>query len=342
MPADRALHEALQRAIDRRADLHTDPATTCYRLFHGHADAIPGLFIDRYARGVTLILHLGTPGLPDDPRHWADAILTALEPLGVRAVYSKPFVRDRSRLSGDADETLSNPEPIAGEPLPEFVLVREHAVALEARLYDGFSTGLFLDQRPARRRLAELVRERCARRILNTFCYTGAFSVCCALAGASTTSVDVSPRALDWAKRNFAHNALNNESHNFARMGTLEFLAMAARKELRFDLIILDPPTFGAADKRRRVAAWSAERDYPDLLRAAADLLDPEGPALLYCSTNTRALGEPGRFEALIRRALPDAALLPLPPDAADFPPGEPSSARVLLTPAGSGPKRRC
>src|SRR5205823_5213751 len=78
--------------------------------------------------------------------------------------------------------------------------------------------------------------------VLNTFAYTCAFSVAAAAAGASTASVDVSPRYLDWGKRNFTHNGLDPAPHRFARMDTFEFLGYAKRKQLAFDLIILDPP----------------------------------------------------------------------------------------------------
>ncbi|HBS29164.1 MAG TPA: hypothetical protein DEB06_06860 [Phycisphaerales bacterium] len=332
-PRERDFLDLARRALDRREILLQDPATTCARLCHGRADQLPGVFVDRYAQGLTLILHLGTPGLPSDPRPQplAEAFLRAAEPLGAAAIYYKPFVRDRSALGGRLDRVLSDPQPLVGQSLPEAITVLEHAVPFEVRLYDGFSTGLFLDQRENRRAVADLARPDRGARVLNLFCYTAGFSVASARAGAITTSVDVSARTLDWARRNFALSALDPGRHFFARMGSMEFLALAARKGHRFDLVILDPPTFGAADKRRAVAPWSAERDYPALVRAAAAVLDPEGLRLLFCSTNTRSLCEPGALRRLLRGTLgPAAEFEPLPEAPADFPPGEPSASWAL------------
>lgn len=338
----RAIGDLPRRALERRRALLDDDATDCWRLFHGGADGLPGVFVDRYGPGLALIVHLGTPGAPDDPGPLADAFLRVTEPLGVTSVYWKPFVRDRSALGGQHDDAMSDPTPLVGAALPEAVVVREHGVPFEVRLYDGFSTGLFLDQRENRRALGEVVRGRPGARVLNTFCYTGGFSACCARAGASTTSVDVSARYLDWTKRNLALSGIDPEAHRFARMGTMEFLAMAQRRGLLFDLVVLDPPTFGSADKRRGVAAWSAERDYPALLDAASSVLDPGGLGLLFCSTNARALCEGDRFSRMIRAALgPGARFLDLPARPIDFPPGDLFPACALVSPAASGRSRR-
>jgi len=342
MPGTRRPTEELAaRAIGRRSALAADASTDCWRQFHGSADGLPGVFVDRYGPGLALIVHLGTPGVPEDPRPLAEAFLRASEALGVTSVYFKPFVRDRSALGGRHNEAMSDPTPLVGAVLPESLVVREHGVPFEVRLFDGFSTGLFLDQRENRRALGEAVREAPGVRVLNTFCYTGGFSACCARSGAQTTSVDVSSRYLDWTKRNLALSGIDPETHRFARMGTMEFLAMAARKGLRFDLVILDPPTFGSAGKRRGVAAWSAERDYPALLTAAAGVLDPDGMRLLFCSTNARALCEGDRLQRMIREALgPSTRFLDLPERPTDFPEGDLFPACALVSPAGSDRSR--
>ncbi|MBU0755102.1 MAG: class I SAM-dependent methyltransferase, partial [Planctomycetes bacterium] len=132
--------------------------------------------------------------------------------------------------------------------------------------------------------LAPLVKNR---RVLNTFSYTGAFSVFAALAGAAATvSVDLSKRALDWSKRNFELNGLDPEPHLHVKADVLDYLNLAHRKDFSFDVIIHDPPTFSTAGKN----TFRAGRDWPRLLKASFDILAPGG--WLACSSNTRSLSE--------------------------------------------------
>ncbi len=327
----------LAAALGKRGALLTAGSTEAVRLFGGLSDGIDGLYIDRYGPGCVLILYEGHTPHDLAARRVAEELLAATSGLGVRAVYLKPFARDRSHLGGQAPEILTDPAPMAGEPLEEAILVKEHGCTLEVRLYDGFSTGLFIDQRDNRRFLAGLVRRRAGRersrspgaepggpRVLNTFAYTCAFSVACALAGAQTTSVDISPKYLDWGKRNFEHNHLDPAGHRFARMDTFEFFNYARRKKLAYDLIILDPPSFSAANKRKKIPAWSSTEDYARLVHEAAGLLAPGGA--IFASTNTRELCLPGRFDREIEKGVGGVGgvggrprYIELPPPPVDF-----------------------
>ncbi len=322
--------QCLDRAGQRRSSLHDDPDITTYRLFHGASDGVPGLFIDRYGPGCTLVRYVDLAGEVPDAERLGKVVLDAFANLGVTSVYDKPFVRDRSAMSGREDAVLTDPAPIAGESLPDSIIVREPAGQFEVHLHDGFSTGLFLDQRDNRAHLCELCTKMESPRVLNLFAYTGTFSVPCGLGGAEVSTVDVSARYLDWAKRNFAHNQLDPDQHHFARMDARQFLDMARRKGMRFDLVILDPPTFGAADKKRNVRAWSSVRDYPELLRKAREVLTPDG--LIFASTNTAALCEAGAFDQLIRDALGARnERIELPKRQIDFPVGDVYPATRLL-----------
>ena len=123
---------------------------------------------------------------------------------------------------------------------------QEYASRFEVRLYDGHSTGLFLDLREHRRALSE----RRPARVLNLFAYTCAFAVPLTAAGAHVTNVDVSARYLEWGKRNLALNGFAPSVGRFFRMDAFEYLAYAARhREERFDLVIIDPPTFAAGER---------------------------------------------------------------------------------------------
>lgn len=290
----------LARAIDRRRTLLSGRETDVCRVLHGEADGFPGVFVDRFGPGATLIRHEGAAAIDEhDAQRFAAMTLGLLAPFGVEAIYDKPYTRDRSAGAGDRSAVLTDPRPIAGQPLAEAVIVHEHGRVFEARLYDGFSVGIFLDQRLNRTFLA---LGSAGRRVLNTFAYTGGFSVACALAGATTTSVDVSGRYLDWTKRNFAENQLDAAAHHFARIDTREFMELCRRKGRRFDLIIIDPPTFASANKRRGVAAWSVERDLGPLVAMATEVLDPGGS--VFVSTNASSLSEAGGLRRVIVDAL--------------------------------------
>ncbi len=326
MPAPWRDH--LRTAIAKRAALLSNSPTEACRVVHGSGDNLPGLFVDRLGQGATLIRHLGQATSDADPRDIATELLRALAPFGVSAIYDKPFVQDRSRLGRERDSALTDPTPLVGTPLPPSIVIREHDRRFEIRLYDGFSVGLFLDQRINRSFLANDCR---GLRVLNTFAYTGGFSVACALAGATTTSVDISPRYLDWAKRNFALNNLDPADHHFARMDTLDFLRMAKRQGRTWDLIILDPPTFAAGNKRRGIRPWNVVRDYPALVVAAAALA-PCGR--IFASTNAADLCNPARFRSLIREALtaePRWIKSPAPPP--DFPTGRDCATTLMFSP---------
>jgi 23S rRNA (cytosine1962-C5)-methyltransferase len=318
------------KAIRQRPTLSTNPNIECWHVFGGSADGLDGLFIDRYGPGAVMITYEGTPAdrfsEPGARQDAASAVLEALRPIGVEAVYAKPFARDRSRLGGEGPDVLSSPTPAAGNELPDHLDLSENGLRLRVRLYDGFSTGIFLDQRANR----AWVRDWCAQfvrargrgpKVLNTFAYTCAFGVAAASADESveTTNIDVSPRYLDWGRENYTINALDPERHYFTRFDTRSFLSLARRKNLRFDLIILDPPTFASADKRRGVAAWKAARDYPALVAESVAVLARDG--VILASTNCTQLCEPNRFRSVISDGAGPRPFrwLDLPPIPEDF-----------------------
>ena len=300
------LRGALPRALERRRELVAAGRTQAFRVFSGEADGIDGVYLDVYGEGAVLIVYEGrAPRGFDVPAEGA-AALDGLRHLGVRAVYLKPFAKDRSRLGGELPACVTEATPLAGDAMPESVLVRELDWTLEVRLYDGLSTGLFLDQRENRGFVASWAaaraRDGAAPSVLNTFAYTCAFSVAAARGGAVTTSVDVSGRYLDWGKRNFAHNGIEAGVHRFAKMDTFEFFGYARRKKLMYDMIVLDPPSFAAGSKRKGIRPWSSVADYARLVGEAAGLLNRGG--VILAATNTQELCRPGRLEREIVKGL--------------------------------------
>jgi 23S rRNA (cytosine1962-C5)-methyltransferase len=193
---------------------------------------------------------------------------------------------------------------------------------------EGYSVGLFLDQRENRRRLltnhiaanfdlASIAQSTKPRaEILNTFAYTCGFSVCASLAGARTTSLDLSKKYLEWGKRNFALNGLDPAQHDFIYGDTFDWMRRLSKKGRAFDAIILDPPTFSQS---KESGIFRAEKDYGKLVTAALPLLKPNG--VLFASTNAAYL-LPEKFldqiaEAVrsARRKILQQHYVPQPPD---------------------------
>lgn len=188
----------------------------------------------------------------------------------------------------------------------------------------GYSVGLFIDQRENRR----FVRDIAPRSMLNCFAYTCSFSVAAATVGAKTVSIDLSKKSLERGRENFALNSLPTNDHRFLADDVMEILPRLARKEEKFDVIILDPPTFS---RSHRGKAFQVERDFETLLLAALEVAERDGKILL--STNCSSLRERA-LEVMARYCLKTTRRAgtfhhesPLP----DFPSGA-GAATVWLT----------
>ena len=199
--------------------------------------------------------------------------------------------------------------------LPLQATVTEAGVRFGLDFSAGYSAGLFLDQRHNR----AWVRRNAKGRFLNTFSYTCSFSVCAALSGAETLSIDLSRKSLSRGEDNFALNGLTPDKHRFFAADVRELLPRLARKGERFDTIILDPPTFSTSHAKGR---FRVEDDLGDLVLAALALAAPQGRLLV--STNCTRLGVRDLEQicrmALKVRRLSGAFQHCLPPE--DFPPG--------------------
>ncbi len=300
--------------VQRRAALLDLHHTTAFRLFHGAADGQAGLYAD--VLGDFLMSQSETPAGPKE-RSFIESLTTAngrrLELRGlprviIRGVYHKTL----SRHVRTASPAETGARCIHGAPAQGPVVVRENGVRYEMSFDEGYSTGLFLDQRENRRRLLtgsiapgfDLYPSRppAGFAVLNTFAYTCGFSLCAAMSGAATTSVDLSRKYLEWGHRNFALNGLRAEDHEFITGDVFEWLRRLHRKERRFDLVILDPPTFSASKK---TGVFRAAADYGKLVGAALPLLKPDG--VLFASTNA-AKFPPDPFMRTIQTAVTGAS----------------------------------
>ena len=186
--------------------------------------------------------------------------------------------------------------------------ILESGVRYEIDFSEGYSFGLFLDQRENRHRLLKnqvtagvsLLPPAGPDRpvVLNSFAYTCGFSVCAALAGAKVVSVDLSRKYLAWGKRNFVANELDPEDHEFLYGDVFGWVKRFARRNRRFDLVILDPPTFS---RSKEWGVFKVERDLAKLMEWVVPLVNPGGWILV---SSNAASWFPGDFMAQLRSAI--------------------------------------
>ncbi|HFC8518923.1 class I SAM-dependent methyltransferase [Neisseria weaveri] len=165
----------------------------------------------------------------------------------------------------------------------EDFIVTENGRKFWVNLDKYLDTGLFLDHRNTRKRVGETAS---GKRFLNLFSYTGSFTVYAATGGAvSSETVDLSNTYLDWAKRNFELNQIDTEQHQIIRADVFQYLQTAYEQGKRFDLIVMDPPSF--SNSKKMLDILDIQRDHTRLIDGAMDLLDSDG--LLFFSNNLRS-----------------------------------------------------
>ena len=257
-------------------------ATNAFRVIHGASDGWPGWFVEKLGDFL-----LSQSEAPLDAKQNGELSRLA-KVFGARGAFHKILSR-HVRKSNMAD---ASPQLVIGEAAPERFEILENGVRYEMSFKEGYSVGLFLDQRDNRRRF--LVNHIAAgfpvfqsaignrqSAILNCFAYTCGFSACAAKAGARTTSLDLSKKYLEWGKRNFALNGIDPAAHDFIFGDTFDWLRRLAKKDRAFDAIVLDPPTFSQSKEH---GTFRAEKDYGKLVTAALPVLKPGG--VLLASTN--------------------------------------------------------
>lgn len=232
--------------------------TTCYRLIHGEGDLLSGLVVDIY--GTTAVVQCHSVGMYKSRLQIADA-LRAVYGDRLTAIYDKssqtlPFKADTGAIDGYLYGKSAGEECVLENGL-KFIVSWE----------SGQKTGFFIDQRVNR----ELVRRYSrGRKVLNTFCYTGGFSVYAADGGATeVVSVDSSERAVQLAQRNMVEN-FPDFAHQAVAMDTFDYLNTM---DSSFDLVILDPPAFA---KHRKVLG-EALKGYKRLNAKALAKIRPGG-----------------------------------------------------------------
>ncbi len=277
--------ELLAAALERRAPLARRVDLTAYRLVNGAGDGFVSS-ADRY--GDVLFVSAAGPGAADD---LARALAVRLAP---RAAYARTRPRTASRLTDAERRRLASEPPLLGQPVEREIVV-EHGVRYEIRPRAGLSPGLFLDMREVRRWVRGVAG---GRSVLNLFAYTCGFGVVACLGGASRVlNLDASRPYLHWGQANYELNGLAPDARDFVYGDAFDWLGRLGRRQQRFDLVILDPPSFGST----RVATFSAEHDYQRLVRFAAGVLSNDG--ILLAASNHRGIAA-RRFGQLVEAGL--------------------------------------
>jgi 23S rRNA (cytosine1962-C5)-methyltransferase len=269
----------LERALRYRERLL--PGASAYRMVHGEGDFLPGLVVDRYADH--LVLQVFSAGMD----HRRESIVTLLEEL-----VSPVAIVERSDSPLRALEGLPARVGMLRGEEPGPVAIEEDGLKLEVDLLGGQKTGAFLDQRENRR----LVRRHAeGARVLDAFCHDGWFGLQAAAGGAAQVlAVDVNADCLDRAQRNAERNGFSSR-HEVRRGDGVEVLQRLRKEKRRFDLVILDPPSF----TRSRKHVPQARRAYRELHREALRLLDPGG--MLATSSCSHHIREDTFFETVIQ-----------------------------------------
>ena len=207
------------------------------------------------------------------------------------------FLKQRRRQKGKSQYMKFKGDRIFHE-------VEENGCRFLVNFSDYIDTGLFLDQRITRAMIRDLAG---GKRFLNLFCYTGTATVCAARGGAeSTHSVDTSKVYLGWAKQNLALNGFGYKRHFFHQADVSNWLK---EPKQRFDLILIDPPTFSNSKKSGRI--FDVQKDHVKLIRSAARLLEPDGIILFSCNYRKFKLD----LEGLNGFHIKDLSRSTLPPD---------------------------
>ncbi|WP_438038812.1 class I SAM-dependent methyltransferase [Sorangium sp. So ce128] len=330
-----AVERAMREAAERRYGIARAGDTTALRLVHGAGDGLPSVSVDLYGEHLVVSLFGAGEGEPGAPPR--DLVLDAAHRLGAKGVYLKARPKHASVIVDARREEFAPRHAVRGEDAPEEFTVLEHGLPFKVRLGDGLSTGIFLDQRENRRRVRELAR---GARVLNLFAYTGAFTVAAVAGGArESVTVDVSRGVVAWARDNLAAIGADPAAHVVVEADVFPWLKAAAQSDRRFDLVVLDPPSFATTKKSR----FSAASDFGALAALAFRVLAPGG-RLLAC-TNHRGIAR-ARFRRHLHEAAREAGCDVVQmkdlPDPVDFPsePGAEPHLKSVLASVGAPPAK--
>ncbi|KNF08352.1 SAM-dependent methyltransferase [Gottschalkia purinilytica] len=281
---DKAFFERkIASALNKRASFYNSQDTTAFRVFNGEGDGIGGLTIE-YFDGYYLI-NWYSKGIYKFRDHVINSLKTLVEFKGI--YQKKRFDTEGKYIEEDGF--------VLGERGQFPIIVKENGVNFAIYLNEGAMVGVFLDQRDVRRTIRDKYAK--GKTVLNTFSYTGAFSVFAALGGAiKTTSVDLANRSLSKTIEQFSINEIDYEAQDIVVEDVFNYFKYAVKRELKFDMVILDPPSFAKSKNFK----FSASKDYKDLLKEAIAITEDNG--VIVASTNCSSF-DMNKFKGFIDMA---------------------------------------
>ncbi|WP_282173236.1 class I SAM-dependent rRNA methyltransferase [Cytobacillus firmus] len=272
-----------KEALRRREALFRDPDTTAFRVFNGEGDGIGGITIDYYDGFCVISWY--SEGIYT----FRDTVIQAfMNSADVNGLYEKKRFAVKGTYIEDDDFA-------AGERASFPLMVKENGISFPIYLNDGAMVGVFLDQRHVRKTIRDKYAK--GKTVLNTFSYTGAFSAAAALGGAvKTTSVDLANRSKSKTIEMFSVNGIDFEAQDIIVEDVFNYFKYAVRKQLTFDMVILDPPSFARSKKH----TFSARKDYPELLAQAIHITEKNG--IIVASSNCSTFNMK-KFKDFIKKA---------------------------------------
>ncbi len=286
-PSEDLVPTRLRAALAVRAQLglSADPLTDAYRLVHAAGDALPGLIVDRY--GSVAVVQCHSIGMHRQRQLIADTLLESLP--GITTVYDKSAAVLPERYAHTFQDTV-----LAGE-VPTELVVRENGRRYRVDVQGGQKTGFFLDQRENRWLLGSYAQDKV---VLNTFCYTGGFSVYALLGGAAQVhSIDMSESAIHLTEENIRLNGDFADRHQSHTSDVMDWLKDNAEPD-SYDIIVVDPPAY-AKNKHRRHKAVQA---YKRLNARAMQALKPGG--LLFTFSCSRVVDRQLFYDTIVAAGL--------------------------------------
>ena len=275
--------QKILQAIEKRKAFFENEDTTAFRVFNGEGDGIGGVTID-YFDGYYVI-------------NWYSKGIYQFKEEIIQSITSQfPFKGIYQKKRFDVDgKYVEEDDFVTGERGQFPLIVKENGIHFAVYLNEGAMVGVFLDQRDVRKAIRDRYAE--GKTVLNTFSYTGAFSVAAAKGGATkTTSVDLANRSKSKTIEQFSMNGIDYEAQDIIVEDVFHYFKYAVKKNLKFDLVILDPPSFARSKK----VTFSAAKDYTNLLKQAITITEDHG--VIVASTNSAAF-DMKRFKGFIKTA---------------------------------------
>ncbi len=263
--------DLLSRSCAKRESLRN--ITNALRLVNSIGDSLPGIVVEQYCRHFVIHVFHNTP---------EDVLESIIEYF--RSHYDPDYLIVKHRyVEGGKEHDKRNIRVFISRTGSE-TIVSENGLQFHVDLNDTLNTGLFLDMRRTRKMISELCSQK---DVLNCFAYTSSFGVYCRAALASrVVNVDVSAKILEKGKRNYLLNKIEAKEHEFVLADTLRYMKGAAKRNNKFDCIIIDPPTFARHDGK----VFSITKEMPQLLSLAFSVIKPGGNMLV--ATNCSAITE--------------------------------------------------